>query len=158
MIELSKERVDQILNEETMNDVDAKAVLRSIYARYIHTYEKFFEDIDALNDETIAELRQYQEETISLARYYRMDIPKDICDHLDEFEDKYGSKLLGPDWQKYLSDSYKKYGGNNKNGTLSEEERKAEYTKKALSYFYDSMDYVFREGFDTGSATAKTIW
>ena len=32
-----------------------------------------------------------------------------------------------------------------------------EFSKQALSYFYDAMDYVFRDGFGTGSQTAKKV-
>ena len=68
-------------------------------------YEEYFADIDALNDDKITELRNYHEETRSLARYYYMNIPQDICEGIKE----------------------------------------------------KAMDYIFREGFGTGSKTAGNI-
>ncbi len=52
-----------------------------------------------------------------------------------------------------LIDRAEKYKGRNRNE--SEKCRKADFAKQALSYFYDSMDYVFREGFGTESKTAE---
>ena len=37
----------------------------------MYLYEKYLEDIDALSDDRIAELRAYHEETISLVKYYQ---------------------------------------------------------------------------------------
>ena len=59
MVELSKERIDQILHEETTKKEELDTILRSIYTRYMHLFEKYFADIDALNDDRIAELRKY---------------------------------------------------------------------------------------------------
>ena len=86
-----------------MKTEELTTILRAVYTRYMRVFEKYFADIDALNDEVIAELNQYQEETRSLVKYYYMDIPQDVCEELEKFDDKYGDKLLGPDWQKYLS-------------------------------------------------------
>jgi hypothetical protein len=65
-------------------------------------YEKYFADIDALNDEKIAELTNYHEETLSLVKYYYMDIPLDICVGIKAFEEEYSANLLGAEWHKYL--------------------------------------------------------
>ena len=54
MIELSIERVDQILHQETPKKEELATILRGIYTRYMCLYEKYFADIDALNDDTIA--------------------------------------------------------------------------------------------------------
>ena len=79
MVELSKERVEQILHEETMKKEELETILRSIYTRYMHLFENYFADLDALNDDKVAELKKYHEETKSLVRYYYLDIPQDIC-------------------------------------------------------------------------------
>ena len=68
MLELSKERIAQILHEETVKKEDADTILRSVYSRYRQLYEKYLEDIDALNDDMIAEMRSYHEETRSLIK------------------------------------------------------------------------------------------
>ena len=120
-------------------------------------YEKYFADIDALNDDKIAELRNYHEETKSLIKYYYLDIPLDICVTLKEFDDEYNEKLLGPDWKKYLFDRYKDFKKNNKSKNKSEETLKAEFSKHTLSGFYDAMDYLFRDSFSTNSETAKDM-
>ena len=69
MLELSNERIEQILNEETMKTVELATLLRSIYLRYMRLFEGYFADIDALNDTKIAQFRKYHEETCSLVRY-----------------------------------------------------------------------------------------
>ena len=79
MIELSTERIEQILNEETVKKAETTAILRSIYTRYMLLYERYFTDIDALNDDKIAQFKNYHEETISLFKYYYLDIPQDTC-------------------------------------------------------------------------------
>ena len=40
---------------------------------------------------------------------------------------------------------------------MSEDKVKAEFTKQTLDGFYDTMDYVFRQGFGTGSQTVKKV-
>ena len=154
MVELSKERIDQILHEETMKKEELETILRSIYTRYMRLYEKYFADIDALNNDKIAELRQYHEETKSLVRYYYMDIPLDICMGLREFENKYTVNLLGSEWHDYLFDIYEDFKENSRG---KKEYLKAEFSKQSLAAFYEAMDYVFREGFGTGSQTAKKV-
>ena len=109
MVELSKERIEQILHEETAKKEDPETILRSIYTRYMRLYEQLFADIDALDDDQIAVLRNYHDETRSLVRYYYMDIPLDICKGIEEFENKYTEGLLGKEWQKNLFDRYKAF-------------------------------------------------
>lgn len=157
MVELSKERMDQILHEETAQKEDTETILRSIYTRYMCLYEKYFADIDALNDDGIAELRAYHEETRSLVRYYYMDIPQDICLYIKEFENKYIAKLLGPEWLEYLYGNYEEFRRENEDGDTPVEALKAEFSKQALEAFYDAMDYVFRDGFGTDSQTYKDV-
>ena len=157
MVELSKERIEQILHEETAKKEEPETILRSIYTRYVRLFEKLFADIDALDDDKIAELRKYHEETGSLVRHYYMDIPLDICMGLREFEDKYSSNLLGSGWHEYLFDSYKDFREKSKSRNKSEESLKAEFAKQTLTAFYDAMDYIFRDGFGTGSETARKV-
>lgn len=156
MLELSVKRIDQILHEETTKTEDLPTILRGIYTRYMRLYEKYFADIDALNDDMIAEFRKYQEETDSLVRYYFLDIPEDVCEQIDEFNEKYNAKLLGPEWHKCLFglyEDFKKESWTKK----SEEVSKAEFSKQALATFYDAMESVFRSGFGTGSRTAENV-
>ena len=159
MIELSRERVETILNEETQKTEDLATILRAVYTRYMRLYEKYFADIDALNDEVIAELNQYHEETKSLIKYYYMDIPLEICSDLYDYDEEYTKKLLGPDWKKYISDSFEEFKTENK-GKTKPEEMKAEFQDQNLNAFYLSMDEIFRDDFGTGSETAKkaTSW
>ena len=114
--------------------------------------------IDALNDEKIAELRAYHEETVSLVKHFYLDIPMDVCTELREFEEKYSDKLLGHGWREYLHDSYEEFKEKNWVGKKSEAELKAEFKKQILSAFYDAMDYIFREDFGTSSQTAKKVF
>ena len=157
MIQLSTERVHQILYEETQKTEELKTVLRGIYTRYMHLYEEYYADIDALNDDKIAEMRKNHEETKSLVKYYYLDIPQDTCMGLREFDDKYIDKFLGSGWKKYLFDKYKEFKKEYESEDKSEETLKAEFAKRALSDFYDAMDYIFREDFNTSSKTAENI-
>ena len=152
MVELSNERIDQILHEETAKTEELTTILRSIYTRYMRLYEKYFADIDALNNDKIAELRKYHEETKSLVRYYYMDIPQDICEGIKEFENKYSANLLGSEWHDHLFRSYQDF---RKKSEVRD--KKAEFTKQTLAAFYDAMDYLFREGFGTGSQTVNDV-
>lgn len=156
MLELTNNRIEQILHEETTKKEELSTILRGIYTRYMRLYEQYFADIDALNDDMIAEFRKQQEETDSLVRYYFLDIPEDICEQLKEFNEKYNSKLLGPEWHKCLFDLYedfKKESWTEK----SEESLKAEFAEQALASFYDAMGSVFREGFGTGSKSGENV-
>jgi len=157
MIELSNERIQKILHEETAKKEDLDTILRSVYTRYMRLYEKYFADLDALNDDSVAELRKYHEETQSLVRVYYMDIPVDICAGLKEFENQYSDKLLGPDWRAFLFGLYGDFRGKGENRGKSEKSLKADFAKQALDAFYAAMNYIFREGFGTGSQTAKTV-
>ena len=51
MIELSNERVTQILHEETLKTEELTTILRAVYRRYMYLYDTCFKDIDALNDD-----------------------------------------------------------------------------------------------------------
>ena len=155
MLELSNERVEAILKEETQKTTDVATILRAVYTRYMRLYEKYFADIDALNNDKIAELNRYHEETVSLVKYYYMDIPQDVCTDLKEFDDKYGSQLLGPSWHAYLADVYDDF--RKKNWNKSEEWVKEEFRKEAMNAFYQEMGSVFRQGFGTESKQAESF-
>ena len=155
MVELSNERIEQILHEETKKTEDLKTILRSIYFRYMNLYEHYFADLDALNNDKIAEFRKQHEETKSLIKYYYMDIPQDICHEIHEFEEKVSDKLLGRDWKTHLYAIYEEYKAKNKDWNKKEEDYKAEFPKAAIDAFYEAMESIFRDGFGTNSATAK---
>ena len=143
MIELSKERIDKILHEETAKTEELLTILRSIYIRYVRLFEKYMDDIDALNDDEIARLRNYHEETLSLIKNYYLDIPYDICKAIEEFEDEYCTKMLGAGWHEYMYEKKHK------------EELKAEFKEHVLKGFYSVMDCIFRGGFNTESESTK---
>ena len=157
MVELSNERISKILHEETAKKEELSTILRGIYTRYMHLFEKYFADIDELNDENIAELNDYHEETKSLFRYYYMDIPLETCMQLEEFNNQYVAKLLGPKWHEHLFSVYAEFRDSADNEAKSGEEVKAEFKKQALEAFYDVMDYIFRDDFGTSSQTAKKV-
>ena len=157
MLELSKERIDQMLHEETVKKEEVSTILRCIYLRYMRLYETYFADIDALNEDVITELRNSHEETKSLIKNYYMDMPQDVCKCLAAFDKEYSEKLLGPDWQKYLSGIYRDFKENHSGKNRNREARKAEFEAQTLEAFYDAMDYVFRDGFGTGSQTVDTV-
>ncbi len=152
MVELSNERIGQILHEETCKTEELTTILRAVYTRYMRLYENYFADIDALSKAKIAELRKYHEETGSLVKYYYMDIPQDICEGIKEFENKYSANLLGPEWHEYLFRIYQNFRNQSKAKDV-----KAEFSKQALAAFYDAMDNIFREGFGTGSQIVKDV-
>ncbi len=156
MIELSKERIEQILHEETVKKEETNTILRGVYTRYMRLYEKYFADIDALDDETVAALSRYHQETQSLVKYYYMDMPQDVCKCLAVFDDEYSAKLLGSEWRQYLSDIYKSFKDKHKNKIKNKESMKAAFAKQTLDAFYNVMDYVFRDGFGTGSQTVNS--
>ena len=157
MVELNRERIEQMLHEETSKKEELDTVLRCIYTRYMLLFEKYFADLDALNDDKVAELKKYHEETKSLVRYYYLDIPQDICMDIKEFENKYCAKLLGSDWHDYILKNYEDFRENSRSRDKSEEHLRAEFTGEALSAFYEVMDYIFREAFGTDSRAAKTL-
>ena len=157
MVELSQERIDEILKKETVKKEDADTILRSVYIRYMRLFERYFVDINALNDEVIDELRNYHEETKSLVKYFFMDIPQDACDGIREFEKKYIADILGPYWQEHLMEAYRKFRMTKSFRDKSEEHYREEFSKEVLDNFYSAMDYVFREGFGTGSKMAENV-
>ncbi len=155
MIELSNEKIEKILNEETPKKEESETILRGIYIRYMRLYERYFADIDALSDDRIAEMKNYHEETNSLVKHYYMDIPLDICSEIIEFDKEYTDKLLGSGWHDYLFKSFNDFKKENKAGNKSEEDYKVEFEKNTLTNFYYTMDLVFREGFGTESKTTE---
>lgn len=155
MLELSNERVECILEKETQKTESATTILRAIYTRYMNLYEKYFADIEELNNDKIDELRKYHEETLSLVKYYYMDIPQDTCMGINEFEEKFSDLLLGPSWHLYLFKCYDEFKDGNFDKT--EKDIKAEFRKHSLKTFYEAMDYVFRDGFGTGSKTVDNM-
>ena len=157
MMELSSERVAQIMNEETLPTVELPTLLRSIYARYMRLYEQYFEDIDALNEEKLSRLRTYHEETKSLVKYYYMDIPYDICADINRFEEKYSDKLLGPKWHDFVFDYYHEFKNKCKDDDKSEEHLKVKFQQQIMTAFYETMSYVFRDGFGTGSRHTENM-
>lgn len=157
MLELSSKRIDQILQEETPKTVVLSTVLRAIYYRYMTLYERYFAQIESLNDEKIAELRKYHEETRSLFRYYYMDIPQDVCMDIEEFEKKHSDKILGSVWRGYLDENYQEFVDDHDDEEISESALLAEFKKMNLEGFYDEMEDVFRDGFGTGSKHREGI-
>ena len=151
MVELNNERVKEILHKETPETEELTTILRGVYVRYMRLYENYFTDIDALDDDKIAELKAYSEETRSLIQHYYMDIPFDICTGLFEFDEEYIAKLLGSDRHQYLLDGFSYYKSVCKDKNKSEEDFKAEYIKQVLTSFYKTMDSIFRESFGTKS-------
>ena len=156
MIELSKERIEKILHEETTKKEDVDTILRGIYIRYMNIFERYFADIDKLSNDKIEDLKQYHEETKSLFRYYYMDIPMDVCTGIRDLEEKCTDILLGPDWHAELYDTYEAFKAKG-DKTKGETRLKAEFAKQSLSELYSRMDYIFRDGFGTGSESAKEM-
>ncbi len=157
MVELKNEVIDRILHKETAKKEELGTILRSIYTRYMRLYEKYFADIDALSDDVIAGLRSYHEETRSLVKYYYMDIPLDLCLKLDAFDEKYNDSLLGPGWHDVLFGGFRDFREKHLDQYRRREELKAAFAKETLAAFYDDMNYVFRDGFGTGSQTAEKV-
>ena len=157
MVELDNERMKQILHDETAETEDLVTILRGIYTRYMNLYERYFADIEALNDDRIAEFAKYHEETKSLIKYYYMDIPQDICAGISEFEEKVSGRLLRREWKMNLFDVYDEFREKNRVRNKSEDYYKAEFAKLALKEFYKAMENIFRDGFGTYSQTVKDV-
>ncbi len=157
MVELSNERVEKILHEETKKTETLPTILRGIYTRYMNLCENYFADFSALTNEKIEEFRKYHEETKSLVKYYYMDIPQDVCIAIKEFDEKGIDKLLAADWKANLYDAYDEFKERSNEWDVSEEYYKAEFAKQALKESYENMESVFRDGFGTGSQTAKSV-
>lgn len=155
MIELSNERAEQILHKETPNTEQLPLILRGIYTRYMHLFERFYADIDALDNAAIEELRKYHEETKSLVKYYYMDIPLDICMEIKDFEEECSAKLLGYGWKEDLAESYQDFKDEYEGENISKPAIKAAFAAHKLEEFYHTMDAVFRDGFGTGSQHAE---
>ena len=157
MIELSNERIEQILEDETAKTADLKTILRSIYTRYRNLYERYIAGFDELNDDKVAEFAKTHAETKALFKYYYLDIPQDICSKIEEFEEKSCDKLLGREWKKNVYDAYDEFKAKNKAWNKSEDWYQAEFKKYVLEEFYEAMEYIFRDGFGTGSETVKDV-
>ena len=157
MVELSYERIGEILQKETWKTEGQATILRAIYTRYMLLFERYFADIDALNDEKIAELKQYDEETKSFVKYFYMDIPEEIAEALHYFDREYSAKLLGPDWSKLLTIAYKEFRLDHLDDQWDEARVKDEFKEQNLSDFYDAMDRIFRDGFGTGSRMNEEV-
>lgn len=155
MVELSVARINQILHEETAQREELSMIVRAIYTRYMRIYEEYFADIDALNDEKIAEFNKKNEEIKSLMKYYYLDIPLDVYEELTEFDHEYNDKLFGSDWHGFLSDSYKTFKEHGMSDSKGEKALKADFAKEALSGFYETMDDIFRDCLGTNSVKAK---
>ena len=155
MVEISKERVEKILHDETPKDETLKTILRGIYLRYARLYEEYFADIEALNGQKIAKLRQDHEEVRGLIKSYFLDIPYNVCLEIKEFDEEYTDKLLGTDWHRYLFDNYAKFKANSDIKNKNKELLKAEFSKQAMSGFYRIMENIFRESFGTHDKTAE---
>ena len=158
MIELSRERVEEILQKETQKTEDLKTILRGIYTRYMHLFEKYFADIDALSDDVIAELKAYHEETRSLVKYYYLDIPMDIVAEIHDFDAQYSDKMLGAKWRSFVFDSFREYRDEHDCEYKTLAQMKAAFAEETLSAFYYSMDSIFRDGFGTSSETAEKMF
>ena len=157
MIELSNERIGQILEDETAKTADLKTILRSIYTRYRNLYEPYIANFDKLNDDKVAEFAKDHEETKALIKYYYLDIPQDVCTKIEEFEEKSCDKLLGREWKSNVYDAYDEFKTKNKVWSKGDDYYQAEFKKMALKEFYEAMDYIFRDGFGTGSETVNDI-
>ena len=129
MVKLSNERIEEILHVETKQTEELPVILRSIYARYMNLYEDYFSAPDELNDDKIAAFRKYHEETISLIKYYYMDIPQDICSAIRDFEEKSSDKLLGREWERVLYDAYEEFKEESDEWDMSEDYYKAAFKK-----------------------------
>jgi hypothetical protein len=155
MVELSNERIEQMLKDETKKTENLLTILRGIYTRYMNLYERYFADLGELNDDRIAEFGKYHEETQSLIRYYYMDIPQDVCTGIREFEEKVSDRLLGREWKKNLYDTFDEFREKSKVRDRCEDYYKEEFSKQALKAFYEAMENIFRDGFGTASQTVK---
>lgn len=157
MVELSNKIIDQILRKETPKKEDLATILRAIYTRYMRFYERYFANFDVLNQEEIFAFQKYHEETRSLIKYYYLDIPLDIIMKIEEFDEKCTDDLLGPSWHAHLYNAYEDFREKHSNGKQSEQAMQAAFAKYVLKEFYDSMDYIFRDGFGTESQAAKSV-
>ena len=158
MVQLSNERVEQILQKETKKTEALPLILRAIYTRYMNLFEDYFANLDKLDNEKIAEYRKQHEETKSLIKYYYMDIPHDICSALRELDENGSDKMLGIEWKKYIYEAFDEFKEKSDYWEeKSEEHYMVEFKKEALKEFYENMEEVFRVGFGTGSQTAKEV-
>ena len=158
MLELSNERIEQILHDETTKTESVPTILRAIYLRYVNLFENYIANFDSLNDDKIAAFKKQHEETRSLIKYYYMDIPQDVCYELIEFEEKYMDELLGRDWKRVVYDAYDEFKDSCSEWDMSEDYYKKKFKKAALKEFYKAMEEIFRDGFKTNSETHQNIF
>lgn len=157
MVELNNERIDEILHKETVKTEEQATILRAIYTRYMRLYEEYFAAVDTLDDAKIAELRTYHLETRNLVKAYYMDIPEETGTYLQVFDKEYTVKLLGPDWKKYVSESFQEFSSEHKKEAKNEDHLKEMYREEILGAFYDAMNHVFRDGFGTANKTLEKV-
>lgn len=158
MIQLSNERAEQIIQEETKKTQPLPQLLRAIYTRYMNLYEDYIANMFDLTSEKVAEYKKQNDETICLVRYYFMDIPQDVCEGIFDFEEKVGDKLLGPEWKTNLYDAYEEFKDKSDEWDMTEDYYKGAFKKYALKEFYEVMENIFRDGFSTHSERAKNIF
>lgn len=158
MVELSNERIEQIIKDETKKTEALPMILRAIYNRYMNLYEHYIAEVDTLTDDKVAAYKKQHEETRSLIKYYYMDIPQDVCHELNQFDENCDSVLLGRDWKKHVYDAYDEFKSKSKAWNKEEDYYIAEFKKYALKEFYAAMEEIFRDGFGTGSETSKNFF
>ncbi len=158
MIQISNERAEQIIQEETKKTQPLPQLLRAIYTRYMNLYEDYIANIYDLTSEKIAAYKKQNDETIALVRYYYMDIPQDVCAGILVFEEKVGEKLLGPEWKTNLYDAYDEFKDNCNEWDMTEDYYKGAFKKYALKEFYEVMENIFRDGFGSESESSKNIF
>ena len=158
MVKLDNERVEQILQNETMKTQPLPTILRGIYTRYINLYEDYIAEIDKLTDDKIDAYKRQNAETQSLIKYYYMDIPQDVCYELNKFEENVADELLGREWKRGIYDAFEEFKENNDAWNKSDDYYMAEFKKALRKELYKAMENIFRDGFGTHSETAKNIF
>ena len=86
-----------------------------------------------------------------------MDIPEETGTYLQVFDKEYTVKLLGPDWKKYVSESFQEFISEHKKEAKNEDHLKEMYREEILGAFYDAMNHVFRDGFGTANKTLEKV-
>ena len=158
MVKLDNERVEQILEKETLKTIPLPMLLRCIYNRYLDLYEDYIAEADKLTDEKIDAFKRRNEETQSLIKYYYMDIPEDICYDLNKFEEKIADELLGREWKRVFYDAFDEFKENHDDWNKSDDWYMAEFKKATRKELYKTLDDIFRDGFGTNSETGKNIF
>ena len=159
MVELSPERIEEILHKETVKEEDPKTVMRAVYNRYRCVFEQYIDQIFEMNQSKIDEFNKYHQETNSLIKYYFVDIPMDTCAALAKFEHDVMDYMLGPDWQRVILNGFEEFKRKNKNKyrLANEETWRKKFKEELLSMFYVSMESAFRVSFESGSKAAEGL-